>query len=165
MVWYTWLILRFGYFYFGVPQCMQALCNMCIFFLHSSLLGRYYLRSKKGKDLKKSRKYLWGIENPVPVARNSSNQPASLFGDRKGNNLFNGLWRLPLSEVDRAGTFSSHMGNCLNTVLEFANMTKDHAILLDISILLRKPPNSSEKYLFEKQRVSNSVWKKNDNND
>lgn len=150
-------MLGFGYFYFGVPQCMQALCNMCIFFLHSSLLGRYYLRSKKGKDLKKSRKYLWGIENPVPVARNSSNQPASLFGDRKGNNLFNGLWRLPLSEVDRAGTFSSHMGNCLNTVLEFANMTKDHAILLDISILLRKPPNSSEKYLFEKQRVSNSV--------
>ena len=46
------------------------------------------------------------------------------------------------------------MGNCINTVVELANDTKDHAILLDISILLRKPPNIDQKYLFEKQRRS-----------
>ena len=42
------------------------------------------------------------MESGVPSAPVRSNH-ASLFGDRKGNNLFNGVWRLPLSEVDRAG--------------------------------------------------------------
>jgi hypothetical protein len=100
--------------------------------------------------LKKARRFLWGNDNVTTTAK--SNVSASLFGDRKNNNLFNGIWRLPLSEVDRAGSFSAHMAKCINSLTEMANMTNDHSILLEISIQLRKPPNSDQKYLYEKQR-------------
>lgn len=32
-----------------------------------------------------------------------------LFADRKNNNLFNGIWRVPVDDIDRPGSFSSHM--------------------------------------------------------
>lgn len=110
------------------------------------LLAQYYIKSKRHKDLKKARKYLWGC--------NDNGKSPSLFGERKGNNLFSGIWRMPLNEVDRAGSFSTHMGKCINTLLEFSNLTNDHGILLEVAIQLRKAPNSDQKYLYEKQRKS-----------
>ena len=88
------------------------------------LLGRYFLRSKKKTDLKKARKILWGMESGAPPARSGGGNHASLFGDRKGNNLFNGIWRLPLSEVDRAGTFSTHVRISLLFSLEFSQILR-----------------------------------------
>ena len=114
------------------------------------LMGHYYMRSTCHKDLKKARKYFWGLDGQ-PTAKNS--QP-SLFGDRKGNNLFNGIWRLPLNEVDRAGSFSTHMGKCVSNLLDLAMMTNDQGILTEVSIQLKKAPTSDQKYLFEKQRKS-----------
>ena len=46
------------------------------------------------------------------------------------------------------------MGNALNTLIDLANAIKDHHILFEVSILIRKPPNSDQKFLFEKQRKS-----------
>ena len=63
------------------------------------------------KDLKKARKYFWGVDGAASSGARGNNSQPSLFGDRKGNNLFNGIWRMPLNEVDRAGSFSTHMGN------------------------------------------------------
>ena len=88
------------------------------------LLGRYFLRSKKKTDLKKARKLLWGMESGAPPARSGGGNHASLFGDRKGNNLFNGIWRLPLSEVDRAGTFSTHVRISLLFSLKFSQILR-----------------------------------------
>ena len=114
------------------------------------LTGHYYMRSNTFKDLKKARKYFWGIDGPTP----RGNLQPSLFGDRKGNNLFNGIWRLPLNEVDRAGSFSTHMGKCVSNLLDLAMMTNDQAILTEVSVQLKKAPSSDQKYLFEKQRKS-----------
>ena len=114
------------------------------------LTGHYYMRSNTFKDLKKARKYFWGIDGPTP----RGNSQPSLFGDRKGNNLFNGIWRLPLNEVDRAGSFSTHMGKCVSNLLDLAMMTNDQAILTEVSVQLKKAPSSDQKYLFEKQRKS-----------
>lgn len=110
------------------------------------LLSQYYMRSKRGKDLRKARKYLWGSDN--------TRSGPSLFGDRKGNNLFAGIWRMPLNEVDRAGSFSTHMGKCVNSLLDLGNVTNDYNILLEVTLQLRKPPNSDQKYLYERQRKS-----------
>ena len=114
------------------------------------LTGHYYMRSSTYKDLKKARKYFWGLDGPT----SRGNSQPSLFGDRKGNNLFNGIWRLPLNEVDRAGSFSTHMGKCVSNLLDLAMMTNDQAILTEVSVQLKKAPSSDQKYLFEKQRKS-----------
>jgi calcineurin-binding protein cabin-1 len=114
------------------------------------LLGHYYMRSKRNKDMKKARRYLWGSD--MPTSARSAAQAPSLFGERKNTNLFNGIWRMPLNEADRPGTFSTHMGKCVNTLLEYANHNQDYQILLEVAVLLRKVPNSDQKFLYEKQR-------------
>ena len=114
------------------------------------LLGHYYMRSKRNKDMKKARKYLWGSD--MPTSARSAAQAPSLFGERKNTNLFNGIWRMPLGEADRPGSFSTHMGKCVNTLLEYANHNQDHQILLEVAVVLRKAPNSDQKFLYEKQR-------------
>ena len=114
------------------------------------LLGHYYMRSKRNKDMKKARRYLWGSD--MPTSARSAAQAPSLFGERKNTNLFSGIWRMPLNEADRPGTFSTHMGKCVNTLLEYANHNQDHQILLEVAVLLRKAPNSDQKFLYEKQR-------------
>ena len=117
------------------------------------MLSYYYLKSEKNKDLKKVQRYLWGSE---PAAGPSSASTAgsagqggtgkvnALFGERKSNNLFNGIWRLPNSEFDRAGNFSTHMGKCTTTLLEMASQLKDaqvakknsfHSIYANLAIL------------------------------
>lgn len=76
---------------------------------------------------------LWSICNLFYIllsaggAANSAggNKVNALFGERKSNNLFNGIWRFPNSEFDRAGNFSTHMGKCTTTLLEMALQLKD----------------------------------------
>jgi hypothetical protein len=58
-------------------------------------------------------------------AGGNANKVSALFGERKSSNLFNGIWRLPNSEFDRAGNFSTHMGKCTTTLLELALQLKD----------------------------------------
>ena len=88
------------------------------------LLGRYYLYKK---DLVKAKKFIWGVDGSAKA------NMLALFGERKNNNFFNGIWRLPLSEIDRAGSFSTHMGKCVETLITLASKTGDQYILLEIT--------------------------------
>ena len=97
------------------------------------LLSLYYLKSSKFKDIKKVQRFLWGNE-PTSAPSSSltagaaSNKVNALFGERKSNNLFNGIWRFPNTEFDRAGNFSSHMGKSITTLLEMASQLKDQQV-------------------------------------
>ena len=97
-------------------------------------LSVYYLKSKKNKDIRKVQRLIWGSETaattPAPASNAANNKSVSLFGERKSNNLFNGIWRLPNSEFDRAGNFSTHMAKCTNTLLEMASQIKDQQVRL-----------------------------------
>lgn len=92
------------------------------------LLSTYHLKSKKNKDIKKVQRYIWGSEQSSAAASSAGNKLNSLFGERKSNNLFNGIWRFPNSEFDRPGNFSTHMGKCTNTLLEMASQIKDQQV-------------------------------------
>ena len=95
-------------------------------------LSVYYLKSKKNKDIRKVQRLIWGSETAAtaPASNAANNKSVSLFGERKSNNLFNGIWRLPNSEFDRAGNFSTHMAKCTNTLLEMASQIKDQQVRL-----------------------------------
>jgi len=51
-----------------------------------------------------------------------------LFAEKKANNLFNGFWRYPISEFDRAGNFSAHVDKCTTTLLELASKLSDYKV-------------------------------------
>ena len=42
----------------------------------------------------------------------------------------------------------------MSNLLDLAMMTNDHSIMTEVAILLKKTPNSDQKYLYEKQRKS-----------
>ncbi|CAB4069827.1 unnamed protein product [Lepeophtheirus salmonis] len=70
----------------------------------------------QGLEFTKARIYLLGAD--------TSNKNASgLFVDRKSNNLYNGIWRSPLTELDRAGGFYD-----------------EYQTLAEVTAMLKRPP-------------------------
>ena len=114
------------------------------------LFSKYHLKTSTNlRDVNKAQKYLWG---QITSGSKISNYSIALFGERKSNNLFNGIWRLPISEIDRAGSFSTHINKCMVTLIDLALEMKDQNILLEVALQLRRPPDVNQKYLYERQR-------------
>ena len=79
-------------------------------------------------------------------------QYPGLFGGRKPNLIFNEVWRVPVSEVDRPGSFAAHCGKALTLLLDVLKSIPDVETLVDISVQLRKPPSEENKFLHESDR-------------
>ena len=75
-----------------------------------------------------------------------------LFGGRKPNLIFNEVWRIPVTEIDRPGSFANHCGKGLLLLLDVLRGIPDVATLVDISVQLRKPPSEENKFLHESDR-------------
>nr|XP_018916793.1 PREDICTED: calcineurin-binding protein cabin-1-like [Bemisia tabaci] len=101
-------------------------------------LAHYHFRSKLHRDVKKCHTILLG--------------PGGLFADRKFNNFFNGVWRIPSGEIDRAGSFAYHMSCCVHLVVDMLRDLKDFYMLLELSIQLRDMPEPDKKYLRDNER-------------
>lgn len=103
-------------------------------------LVNYYLHSfDKEKDLEKCRQLLLGT-----YKTNLNAEIQGLFADRKNNNFFNGIWRIPPTEIDRPGSFSSHMVKCVGILIEVLYKMDNHKVLLDISLQLQKNPEADK---------------------
>jgi len=75
-----------------------------------------------------------------------------LFGGRKPNMIFNEVWRIPVTEIDRPGSFANHCGKALTLLLDVLKNIPDVTSLVDISVQLRKPPSEENKFLHESDR-------------
>lgn len=75
-----------------------------------------------------------------------------LFYDRKNNNLFNGIWRIPSSEIDRPGSFSAHLVKCVKIFIQQLYKTNNHALLLDLAMNLYKTPDLDKRYITDSER-------------
>lgn len=58
--------------------------------------------------------------------------------------MLQGIWRLPASDVDRAGSFASHMSRCVTLLMEVLMDTGDHRTLLEICLQLQKTPEADK---------------------
>ena len=99
------------------------------------------------------------LANPVKVQKvllagltDKSVPHPGLFGGRKLNTIFNEVWRIPVNEIDRPGSFASHCAKSLTLLLSVLKNIPDVSTLLDISAQLRKPPSEENKYLQESDR-------------
>ena len=64
----------------------------------------------------------------------------ALFHDRKNNNFFQGLWRIPVEDIDRSGAFATHMARCVCLMFDVLVQTSDHKMLYHLHIQLKRTP-------------------------
>lgn len=76
-----------------------------------------------------------------------------LFCERKNNNLFNGIWRIPIDEVDRPGSFSTHMYRSAFLLIRVSTTLFDFNTLCQVTIQLSKIPEVGKKYLRDGDRL------------
>lgn len=58
--------------------------------------------------------------------------------------LVQGIWRIPVDEIDRPGSFASHMNRSIVLLLEVLSQLKDHDTLLKVSFMLQRTPDQGK---------------------
>nr|CAD7455843.1 unnamed protein product [Timema tahoe] len=112
-------------------------------------LAHYYLNSKFHRDMTKCRQLLLGTH---PIGRPHCDSVYGLFAHRKNSNFFNDVWRNPVTEIDRPGSFVSHMSRSMTLLMELLKQQKDSKLLLELAIQLNKIPDPYKKYLRDVER-------------
>lgn len=69
-----------------------------------------------------------------------------------GSSLVMGIWRIPVDEIDRPGSFASHMNRSIVLLLEVLYQLKDHDTLVKVSFMLQRTPDQGKKYLRDVDR-------------
>ncbi|XP_060787330.1 calcineurin-binding protein cabin-1 isoform X2 [Neoarius graeffei] len=153
-----------------VPRCLPAdrveqrkvLVEMCVRALFLCLnrfpqhykslyrLAHLYACSKTHKNLQWARDVLLGSSVPWQLLKHMPAQ--GLFYERNKTNLFNGIWRIPVDEIDRPGSFASHMNRSIVLLLDVLSQLRDHDTLLKISLMLQRTPDQGKKYLRDVDR-------------
>ncbi|XP_055295611.1 calcineurin-binding protein cabin-1-like [Sitodiplosis mosellana] len=102
---------------------------------------------EKVKDVKKCNQLLLGT-----YTTELGNQVQGLFTDRKNNNLFNGFWRNKSSEIERPGSFSSHLSKCVNILMQTLRISHDYKLLLEIIFHMQRVPDADKRYIKDSER-------------
>ncbi|XP_070506790.1 calcineurin-binding protein cabin-1-like [Chironomus tepperi] len=77
------------------------------------------------------------------------NSVGGLFHERKNNNFFNGIWRIPSQEIDRPGNFTTHLSKCVIILMDVLKKTNDYETLIDLALQLQRNPEADKKYLSD----------------
>ncbi|KAK8728594.1 hypothetical protein OTU49_009037, partial [Cherax quadricarinatus] len=119
-------------------------------------LAYYYNTSKFHKDCTRSRNYLLGCEFwqrvPYMPVNGLFNERKVWIQQPKNCNFFHGVWRIPNDEVDRPGSFASHMYRCVSLTLDVLPQIKDFYTILQIALALKNSPEKDKKYLRDNER-------------
>uniref|UniRef100_A0A8C9R310 Calcineurin-binding protein cabin-1 n=1 Tax=Scleropages formosus TaxID=113540 RepID=A0A8C9R310_SCLFO len=129
-----------------VDMCVRALF-LCLsrFPQHYKSLYRLaylYANSSTHRNLQWARDVLLGSSVPWQQLKHMPAQ--GLFCERNKTNLFNGVWRIPVDEIDRPGSFASHMNRSIVLLLEVLSVLQDRDTLLKVSFMLQRTPEQGK---------------------
>ncbi|XP_078611978.1 calcineurin-binding protein cabin-1-like isoform X1 [Branchiostoma floridae x Branchiostoma japonicum] len=124
------------------PQHYKSIYRLCHLYFHSP----FHKNLPWGRDLILGPKQGHWKELPHMPAH-------SLFHERNKTNLFNGIWRIPVDEIDRPGSFASHMGRCVSLLLEVLRQLNDSNTLFQLATQLHRTPDQGKKYLRDVDRT------------
>ena len=134
-----------------VNLCLLGLEDVAIHFYHHFKsvyrLAHYYFTSTRNKNMVKVERLILAGEKDK-----SAKFPGLFFG-RKPNQVFNEIWRIPVNEIDRPGSFAAHCAKCLMLMIDVLRSLPDLGSLTDIAIQMRKPPSEENKFVHESDRV------------
>ncbi|NXO20967.1 CABIN protein, partial [Cisticola juncidis] len=139
---------------FLTEQCISSFC-LCLsrFPQHYKSLYRLaylYTYSTTHRNLQWARDVLLGSGVPWQQLKHMPAQ--GLFCERNKTNFFNGIWRIPVDEIDRPGSFASHMNRSIVLLLNVLAQLKDYNTLLKVSSMLQRTPDQGKKYLRDADR-------------
>ncbi|XP_068952704.1 calcineurin-binding protein cabin-1 [Petaurus breviceps papuanus] len=139
---------------FLTEQCVTSF-HLCLsrFPQHYKSLYRLaflYAHSKTHKNLQWARDVLLG--SSIPWQQLPHMPAQGLFCERNKTNFFNGIWRIPVDEIDRPGSFASHMNRSIVLLLQVLSQLKDYGTLLRVSSMLQRTPDQGKKYLRDADR-------------
>lgn len=80
------------------------------------------------------------------------NSVGGLYHERKNNNFFNGIWRIPSQEIDRPGNFTTHLSKCIIILMDVLKKTNDYETLIDLALQLQRNPEADKKYLSDSDK-------------
>ncbi|XP_035713340.1 calcineurin-binding protein cabin-1 isoform X2 [Folsomia candida] len=131
-----------------ISMCLKAM-KECVsrcpqYFKAFYKLANAYVSFKK--DYKKAKEYLMGNNFT------GTNKVTGLYGERKPSNFFNGIWRHPIEDIDRPGSFAFYMSKSMSLLLMVLTKLQDHQMLADVGIQLAKVPDSKNTYLYTEDR-------------
>ncbi|XP_069475989.1 calcineurin-binding protein cabin-1 isoform X2 [Ambystoma mexicanum] len=137
-----------------IEQCISAF-RLCLsrFPQHYKSLYRLaylFTSSKTHQNLQWARDVLLGSSIPWQQLKHMPAQ--GLFCERNKTNFFNGIWRIPVDEIDRPGSFGSHMNRSIVLLLNVLSQLQDSNTLLKISSMLQRTPDQGKKYLRDADR-------------
>lgn len=146
----------------GAEEQRQFLTEQCVASLHLCL-GRFpqhykslyrlaflYTHSRTHRNLRWARDVLLG--SGVPWQQLQHMPAQGLFCERNKTNFFNGIWRIPVDEIDRPGSFAWHMNRSVVLLLKVLAQLRDHSTLLKVSSMLQRTPDQGKKYLRDADR-------------
>lgn len=118
-------------------------------------LARFYCHSKRSCNLQLARDYLLdsGMSRPTATGPDSAPAVPGLFAERKTTNFFTGIWHTPGDEIDRAGSFATHMHRSIVLLLEILERCGDVDMLAQLAIQLNREPEPEKKYLRDVDRT------------
>ncbi|XP_011944943.1 PREDICTED: calcineurin-binding protein cabin-1 isoform X7 [Cercocebus atys] len=139
---------------FLTEQCIASF-RLCLsrFPQHYKSLYRLaflYTYSKTHRNLQWARDVLLGSSIPWQQLQHMPAQ--GLFCERNKTNFFNGIWRIPVDEIDRPGSFAWHMNRSIVLLLKVLAQLRDHSTLLKVSSMLQRTPDQGKKYLRDADR-------------
>lgn len=118
-------------------------------------LARFYCHSKRSCNLQLARDYLLdsGLSRPTAAGFDSAPAISGLFAERKTTNFFTGIWHTPGDEIDRAGSFATHMYRSIVLLLEILERCNDVDMLAQLAVQLNREPEPEKKYLRDVDRT------------
>ncbi|KAM4708678.1 calcineurin-binding protein cabin-1 [Discoglossus pictus] len=122
------------------PQHYKSLYRLAYLYTYS----RTHQNLQWGRDVLLGSSIQWQQLKHMPAQ--------GLFYERNKTNFFNGIWRIPVDEIDRPGSFASHMNRSIVLLLDVLARLKDSNTLLKISCMLQRTPDQGKKYLRDVDR-------------
>ncbi|XP_012554016.2 calcineurin-binding protein cabin-1 isoform X1 [Hydra vulgaris] len=144
------------YQYISIAQkCLDALA-FCLqrfpeHYKSRYMMSYFFMVDNEFKNLKISRSLLLGdcIESNLHFNLSSN----GIISSKKKTNLFQYLWRIPVNEIDRPGSFLSHVYCIVKLLLDILYQLDDTYLLLHVAAFLHKTPEKDRKYLHDNDRA------------
>ncbi|CAL1544545.1 unnamed protein product [Lymnaea stagnalis] len=133
-----------------ITKCIRGL-ELCAERYNSHYKSLYRLADVYcfSKNLSKARDLLLGR----PDWQEQTHMPApGLFSERKQSNFFQGLWKIPIEDIDRSGCFASHVHRSVVLLLKVLAELGDIEMLKTIRMHLKRTPDAGKKYLRDAER-------------
>lgn len=131
----------------GIRRCLSRFPE------HYKSLYRLSYHHYASSDVQLAQQILLTSLPGMQCGSSSQTGLSGLFADRKPNNFFNGIWRIPIDEIDRPGSFSSHMQRSAFLLIRVSAAMGDCSTLCSVATQLSRVPEAGKKYLREGDRL------------